>query len=152
MDFPALSPADGRKYVGDESGNPYRSAEKDSMLLFKSSSSIPSRGATDFASAVRKLASPDSGVWKYERNSSAEAAIGSSRSSHGLTSGYSTGHARGAFGERSQSRGSSRAAPVWLETGDSVGNIPVSNQLLLDKFILDFFFLKQRCRDSEHVF
>ena len=137
MDFPALTtPADGqngpRKYAGDElqqSGNPYRSSDKDNMLLYKSASSIPSRGATDFASAVRKLAAQDSGVWKYERNSTADA-IGSSRSAHALTSAYSSGHGRGAYGDRSQSRGSARATP-WLETGDAVGNIPWSTKLLM---------------------
>lgn len=137
MDFPALTPADGqngpRKYSGDElqqSSNLYRSSDKDNMLLFKSTSSIPSRGATDFASAVRKLAAQDSGVWKYERNSSTDAAIGSSRSAHALTSAYSSGHARGTYGDRSQSRGTARATP-WLETGDAVGNIPWSIKLLV---------------------
>ncbi|PON61640.1 hypothetical protein TorRG33x02_281320 [Trema orientale] len=130
MDFPALSPTDGqngpRKYAGDElqqNVNPYRSSDKDNMLLFKSSSSIPSRGGVDFASAVRKLAAQDSGVWKYERNSSTDAAIGSSRSAHALTSNYSSGHGRGTYGDRLQSRGSARAAPVWLETGDAVANM-----------------------------
>ncbi|EXB74914.1 hypothetical protein L484_018623 [Morus notabilis] len=127
MDFPALTPTDGqngpRKYAVDElqqSGNPYRSSDKENLLLFKSSSSVPSRGGIDFASAVRKLAAQDSGVWKYEQNSSADAAIGSSRSSHALTSTYSSGHGRGTYNDRAQSRGSARAAPVWLETGDAV--------------------------------
>lgn len=129
MEFPALSP-DGqngpRKYAGDElqqSGNPFRSSDKDNMLLFKSSSSVPSRGGIDFASAVRKLAAQDSGAWKYERNSSTDAAIGSSRSAHTLTSTYSSGHGRGTYSDRAQSRVSPRAAPVWLETGDAVANM-----------------------------
>lgn len=130
MEFPALSPTDGqngpRKYAGDElqqSGNPFRSSDKDNMLLFKSSSSVPSRGGIDFASAVRKLAAQDSGAWKYERNSSTDAAIGSSRSAHALTSTYSSGHGRGTYSDRAQSRVSPRAAPVWLETGDAVANM-----------------------------
>ncbi|GMN63318.1 hypothetical protein TIFTF001_032395 [Ficus carica] len=130
MEFPALSPTDGqngpRKYAGDElqqSGNPFRSSDKDNMLLFKSSSSVPSRGGIDFASAVRKLAAQDSGAWKYERNSSTDAAIGSSRSAHALTSTYSSGHGRGTYSDRAQSRVSARAAPVWLETGDAVANM-----------------------------
>ncbi|PON73124.1 Ataxin [Parasponia andersonii] len=130
MDFPALSPTDGqngpRKYAGDElqqNVNSYRSSDKDNMLLFKSGSSIASRGGVDFASAVRKLAAQDSGVWKYERNSSTDAAIGSSRSAHALTSNYSSGHGRGTYGDRLQTRGSARAAPVWLETGDAVANM-----------------------------
>ncbi|KAK9273996.1 hypothetical protein L1049_018810 [Liquidambar formosana] len=67
LDFPALTVQDGQnglqKFVGDDlqhSVNPYRSSDKDNLLLFKSSSSSPSRGAIDFASAVRKLASQDS--------------------------------------------------------------------------------------------
>lgn len=131
MEFPALTASDGQngapQYTGDDiqqSGNPYRSSDKDNMLLFKSSSSVPSRGGLggiDFASAVRKLAAQDSGVWKYDRNASADAAIGSSRSTHVLTSTYDSGHGRGIYGDRVQSRGSTWAAPVWLETGDAVG-------------------------------
>ena len=138
MDFPALGATDvqngPRKYAGDElqqSGNPFRSSDKDNMLLFKSSSSVPSRGGIDFASAVRKLATQDSGAWKYERNSSTDAAIGSSRSAHALTSTYSSGHGRGTYSDRAQSRVSARAAPVWLETGDAVGNVPWSTKLLV---------------------
>ncbi|KAL5559563.1 hypothetical protein UlMin_035774 [Ulmus minor] len=130
MEFPALNATDSqnglRKYTGDDvqqSSNPFQSSDKDNMLFFKSSSSIPPRGGVDFASAVRKLAAQDSGAWKYERNSSADVAIGSSRSAHALTSSFNSGHARGTFGERVQSRGSARAAPVWLETGDAVANM-----------------------------
>ncbi|KAK7829705.1 polyadenylate-binding protein-interacting protein 7 [Quercus suber] len=130
MDFPALTVPDSQngppKYAGDDlqqNGNPFRSSDKDNMLMFKSGSSIPSRGAIDFASAVRKLASQDSGIWKYERNGSADATIGSSRSSHVLASAYSSGQGRGIYGDRLQDRGSARAAPVWLETGDAVANM-----------------------------
>ncbi|KAA8538720.1 hypothetical protein F0562_028299 [Nyssa sinensis] len=130
LDFPALSAPDGQngvpKYTGDDlqhSVSPYRSSDKDSMLLFKSSSSIPSVGAIDFASAVRKMTSQDSGSWKYDRNGSADASIGSSRSSHVLASSYSGGQGRGIYGDRLQSRGSVRAAPVWLETGEAVANM-----------------------------
>uniref|UniRef100_A0A5B6ZHM5 Polyadenylate-binding protein-interacting protein 7 n=1 Tax=Davidia involucrata TaxID=16924 RepID=A0A5B6ZHM5_DAVIN len=138
LDFPALSAPDGQnglpKFAGDDlqhSVSPYRSSDKDSMLLFKSSSSIPSRGAIDFASAVRKMTSQDSGMWKYDRNGSADASIGSSRSSHVLASSYSGGQGRGIYGDRLQNRGSARAAPVWLETGEAVGNIPKLTNLLL---------------------
>ncbi|CAL5439549.1 unnamed protein product [Camellia sinensis] len=130
LDFPALSVHDGQnglpKYAGDDiqqSGSPYRSSSKDSMLLFKSSSSIPTRGATDFASAVRKMSSQDSGIWKYERNGSADASVGSSRSAHLLASSYSSGQGRSIYGDRLQSRSSSRTAPVWLETGEAVANM-----------------------------
>ncbi|XWS72363.1 hypothetical protein CRYUN_Cryun02cG0033800 [Craigia yunnanensis] len=126
-DFPALTVSDGQnvppKYVGDDlqhSANPYRSSDKDNMLMFKSSSSLPSRGAIDFASAVRKMASQDSGIWKYDRNGSADSTVGSSRSSHGLANTYSSAPGRGVFANRLQIRGS---APVWLETGDAVANL-----------------------------
>lgn len=130
LDFPALTVADSQnvppKYVGDDlhqRGNAYRSSEKDNLLLFKSGSSVPSRGATDFASAVRKLASQDSGMWKYDRNGSGDSTIGSSRSSHGFSGTYNGTHGRSIFGDKSQSRGSARSAPFWLETGDAVANM-----------------------------
>ncbi|CAK9170589.1 unnamed protein product [Ilex paraguariensis] len=130
LDFPALSVADDQngvqKRAGDDlqqSIDPYRSSEKDSMLLFKSSSSILSRGAVDFASAVRKMASQDSDLWKYDRNGSADVSVGSSRSSHVLASSNNGSQGRGIYGERLQSRSSARAAPVWLETGEAVANM-----------------------------
>ncbi|XP_020239069.1 polyadenylate-binding protein-interacting protein 7 [Cajanus cajan] len=128
MDFPALSPSNGQntaKYAADnvqQSGNPYLSSDKD-MLMFKSGSSIPSRGSVDFASAVRKLASQDSGIWKYDKNGSGDASTGSSRSLNALASAYNGGQGRVNFGDRSQNRGSARAAPVWLETGEAVANM-----------------------------
>ncbi|QCE16343.1 polyadenylate-binding protein-interacting protein 7-like isoform X2 [Vigna unguiculata] len=130
MDFPSLTSPDGQaasvKYVVDnvqQSRNPYQSFDSD-VMLFKSSSSVPSRGAVDFASAVRKLASQDSGgIWKYDKNGSGDAAIGSSRNSNVLGSGYNGGQARAHFGDRLQNRGSARAAPIWLDTGDAVANM-----------------------------
>ncbi|KAJ9550653.1 hypothetical protein OSB04_014698 [Centaurea solstitialis] len=129
LDFPALSPTDNQNRVPTFSGhdqqqnvNSYRSLEKE-LLMFKSSSTAPSLGATDFASAVRKLASQDSSIWKYDRNPSPNSTIGSSRSSLALASSYSGGHGRGSYGDRLASRSSSRSAPVWLETGDAVANM-----------------------------
>ncbi|KAG4382570.1 hypothetical protein GLYMA_14G106500v4 [Glycine max] len=128
MDFPALTSSNGQnasKYAADnvqQSGNPYLSSDKD-MLMFKSGSSIPSRGAVDFASAVRKLASQDSGIWKYDKNGSGDASTGSSRSLNALASAYNGGQGRVNNGDRLQNRGSARAAPVWLETGDAVANM-----------------------------
>ncbi|KAI3694672.1 hypothetical protein L1987_77640 [Smallanthus sonchifolius] len=124
MDFPALSPVDGQS--GDDHQhriNPYHPLENDNLLMFKSSTTAPSGGATDFASAVRKMASQDSGVWKYNRNSYQDTTIGSSRSSHVLASSYSDGHGRMNYGDRLANRNSSRSAPVWLETGDAVANM-----------------------------
>ncbi|KAK6129526.1 hypothetical protein DH2020_036759 [Rehmannia glutinosa] len=130
MDFPALSARDGQndlaKFAGDglhQNGGPYRSPEKQGTLLFRSNSFIPSRGgATDFASAVRKMPPQDSSMWKYERNGSSDASIGSSRSSQILASSYNGGQSRGIYGDRLQSRGSAHASPIWLETGEAVGN------------------------------
>ncbi|KAF1893592.1 hypothetical protein Lal_00002086 [Lupinus albus] len=129
MDFPALTSPDGQtasvRFAVDsvqQSGNPYRSPDKD-RLFSKSSSAVPSRGAADFASPVKKLATQDSGIWKYDKNGYGDVAIGSSRSSHVLASGYYGGHGRADFGDRLQSRGSALAAPVWLETGDTVANM-----------------------------
>ncbi|XP_043719025.1 polyadenylate-binding protein-interacting protein 7-like isoform X2 [Telopea speciosissima] len=129
MDFPALTAPDGQnglsKYAGDDiqqTPNPYQSSDRDTILFFKSSSSTPSRGAIDFASAVRKLASQDSGQWKYERNGSSDTSVGSTRSSHNLGSSYSGGHGRTIHGDRLQNHGSARGAS-WLETGAVVGNM-----------------------------
>ncbi|KAL3500867.1 hypothetical protein ACH5RR_039960 [Cinchona calisaya] len=130
MDFPALSTLGGQndmaKFPGDDlqqNTRPYRSSEKDNLLLFKSGSSIPSRGAIDFASAVRKMAPQDSGMWKYDRNGSADANAGSSRGSHMLASSYNGRQVRGIYNDRLQSRGSAHAAPIWLETGEAVANM-----------------------------
>lgn len=125
LDFPALGAQDSQngltKYAGDDvqrAAPPYHSVDKDSLLLFKSSASGISRGATDFASAVRKIASQDSGQWKYERNSSTpDMSAGTSRSSR-------VGHPKSLYGDRLESHGASRAAPVWLETGEAVGKVP----------------------------
>ncbi|KAF9662283.1 hypothetical protein SADUNF_Sadunf18G0036900 [Salix dunnii] len=124
LNFPALTVPDNQsspsKYVGDDiqqAGIPFRSPNKDNMLLFKSG------GSVDFASAVRKLASQDSSMWNHDRNGSADSTVGSSRSSHVLASAYSGGHGRGIYADRSQSHGSSQAAPVWLETGEAVANL-----------------------------
>ncbi|GAB4854003.1 hypothetical protein Ancab_022585 [Ancistrocladus abbreviatus] len=125
MDFPALSVPHKKmsvpKYTGDDvqqTANSCRYPDKDNMLLFKSSSSLPPRGSIDFASAVRKLAFQDSGLWKYDRNGSVDASVGSSRSSHVLASSFSSGPA-----DRLQSHRPGRAAPVWLETGEAVANM-----------------------------
>lgn len=130
MDFPALPVPDNktnlRKYTGDElqqNVNSYGSSDKDNLLLFRSSSSLSAKGATDFASAVRKLSSQDSGFWKYDRSGSADVSVGSSRSSHALSGSYHSGAGRSAYSDRMQGRSAARAAPVWLETGDAVGNL-----------------------------
>ncbi|XP_071696598.1 polyadenylate-binding protein-interacting protein 7-like [Rutidosis leptorrhynchoides] len=80
-------------------------------------------GATDFSSAVKKLASHESSIWNYNKNPSQDITIGSSRSSHVLASAYNGGHGRLSYGDRLANRNSSRSAPVWLETGDAVANM-----------------------------
>jgi len=125
MDFPALPVPDNKANLPKDgllqTANPYGSG-KDNMLLFKSGSSLTAKGASDFASAVRKQASQDAGLWNYDRNSSADVTIGSSRSSRPISASYNSGAAKNAYIDRLQGRGSARAAPVWLETGDAVGN------------------------------
>jgi hypothetical protein len=158
MDFPALASTNGQtttaKYAADnvqQSGNPYLPSGKD-LLMFKTSSSIPSRGATDFASAVRKLASQDSGIWKYDRNGSGDASTGSSRSLNVLASAYNGGQGRTNFGDRLQNRGSARPAPVWLETGDAVGKyICLYVFFFCDEFLL-YWFPLTNLNDSKYVF
>ncbi|XP_076919319.1 polyadenylate-binding protein-interacting protein 7-like isoform X1 [Bidens hawaiensis] len=124
MDFPALSPTDNHNNVPTFPGhdqhpnvNNYRSLDKE-LLMFKSSSTAPSLGATDFAAAVRKTAPLESSIWKFDKSHS-NSTIGSSRSSQSLVGGYG----RSSFGDRLANRGATRAAPVWLETGDAVANM-----------------------------
>ncbi|KAM0014256.1 putative polyadenylate-binding protein-interacting protein/7, CUE [Helianthus debilis subsp. tardiflorus] len=132
MDFPALSPTDNHNNVAtfsrhdqQQNINDYRSLEKE-LLMFKSSTTAPSLGATDFAAAVRKMASQDPSIWKYDKNPSPNSFTGSSRSSHSLAGGYGGGHGRsGSYGDRlvNVNRSSTRSAPVWLETGEAVANM-----------------------------
>ncbi|EFH57031.1 hypothetical protein ARALYDRAFT_481487 [Arabidopsis lyrata subsp. lyrata] len=126
MDFPALSISNSHgipaQFGGDDlqqTGNHYQSPEKDNMFFFKSGPSVTQPGSIDYVSAVRKLASPDSGMWKYERNDSADSSIGSSRNS----GAYKSGRGRSIYSDKLQSRAQTRPAPVWVETGDAVGNM-----------------------------
>ncbi|XP_038700843.1 polyadenylate-binding protein-interacting protein 7-like isoform X2 [Tripterygium wilfordii] len=131
MDFPAFTPDAQNgppKYAGDDlhqNSNPYRYLDKENMLPFKSNSSIPSRGAVDFASAVRKLALQDS-IWKYEGNGAVNSTVGSSISSNVSASAHSTsGQGRGIYADRLQICGSAQVPSVWLETGDTVGSASI---------------------------
>ncbi|KAH6826343.1 CTC-interacting domain 7 [Perilla frutescens var. hirtella] len=122
FNFPALRVSDGHsgsgKLAGDDQQNvrPYYSSVKDSSLLSRSFSSIPSRVATDFAPAARKTTSQESSIWKYDRNSSSD-------TKQVLASSYNSGQAKSIYGDRLQSRGSSLASPVRLETGESFANM-----------------------------
>lgn len=148
MDFPALSPTNGQnglaKFPDDDlhqNTSPFRSTEKDNMLLFRTSSSIPSSGATDFAAAVRKMPSQDTSIWKYDRNGSPSASsIGSSRGSQVLASSYNSGQGRGAIyaNNRLPNQRSARPAPVWVETGEAVGNVSETIKLISEKMLTMF--------------
>ncbi|XP_077230302.1 polyadenylate-binding protein-interacting protein 7-like [Tasmannia lanceolata] len=127
LDFPALTDQDAQNGLPLDGGDdlqqtaiPYRYANKDIFLFFKSNSSGTSRGAIDFASVVRKIAPQDSN--QLERNGSENVHFGTSKRSQPLASTYS-GHGKSYYGDRLQSYGAARAAPVWLETGESVANM-----------------------------
>ncbi|KAG2298800.1 hypothetical protein Bca4012_010304 [Brassica carinata] len=121
MDFPALSISNSpAQFGGDDmqqTGNHYQSAGKDNMFFFKS---VSQPGSVDYVSAVKKLASQDSGLWKYEGNDSGDSSIGSSRNYHASLGGaYKSGR-----GKSMLNQSPNRPAPVtWLETGDAVGNM-----------------------------
>ncbi|GER32576.1 small MutS related domain-containing family protein [Striga asiatica] len=121
MDFPALTSRVDQNDLSKIGGDSLHQ-NGGSTLLFRSNSFAP-RGAADFASAVRKMTSQDSNIWKYERNGSSGATIGSSRSSQVLASSYNGGPNRSVYGDKYQSRGSAHVPPVWLETGESVANM-----------------------------
>ncbi|XP_010548489.1 PREDICTED: polyadenylate-binding protein-interacting protein 7-like [Tarenaya hassleriana] len=131
MDFPPLTISDSQgipaKFGGDDyhqqAGNHYQTAEKDNMFFFKPSSFGPHTGSIDYASAVRKLAPQDSGMWKYERNNSVDSAVGSSRSPHGFAGAYRSGQGRSIYADKLQNHAPNRPAPVWVETGDAVANM-----------------------------
>ncbi|KAJ6826893.1 polyadenylate-binding protein-interacting protein 7-like [Iris pallida] len=115
LDFPALSAAETQNGMSKFNGGDLLQTSN----LYRSSST--SRGTTDFASAVRKLAAQDSAQQKYERGRPAVGNIGSSKSSQVLAS-YS-GHDKLAYEDKVRSSAAVRAAPVWLETGEAVGNM-----------------------------
>lgn len=116
LDFPAL------QGVGAQNGLSKYSREdiQQASSTFRSPSTI-FRGDINFASTVRKLASQDSGHWRHGINGFADGGAGSSRSSQLLAGSY--GHGKMAYGDKLQGLSTIRAAPVWLETGEAVGNI-----------------------------
>ncbi|GFP91417.1 polyadenylate-binding protein-interacting protein 7 [Phtheirospermum japonicum] len=128
LDFPALSVNSQNglaKFGGDDhlSVGPFQSPDKDSSFLFRSFPAIPSRGATDFASAVRKTAPQEPSTWEFDNKCSSDTSIGSSRSLQVLGSSYNNGQGRGTFGNTVQNQGQAHAAPIWLETSEAVGNM-----------------------------
>ncbi|RWW21463.1 hypothetical protein GW17_00014387 [Ensete ventricosum] len=115
-DFPALPVADTLNGLSKYSGEAHNGSNMDR------SPSVISRGDIDFASTVRKLASQNSGHWRYERNGSADGAAGSSKNSQLLSNSYN-GNNKMVFGDRWHGSRVSRSSPVWLETGEAVGNV-----------------------------
>lgn len=108
-DFPAL-PTD---HNGFNKGN------VDVLGIFNGrGSSNLSSGAGDFVSAVRKLASQNSGHLKFNKKAP-EYSNGVSALS--VPKQYSSS-TKQSSGNKFQSIGGARATP-WLETGDAVGNI-----------------------------
>lgn len=89
--------------------------------------------ASGFASSARKISSLDGSRWKHERNGPADGSIGSSRTSQLLASSYN-GYGKLLYGDKSPSPGASRTTPVWLETGETVGNTFQLYFFLLEKF------------------
>ncbi|PKA62161.1 hypothetical protein AXF42_Ash015045 [Apostasia shenzhenica] len=117
LDFPALPVADSQ--------NEFSKYNKDNLQQNQNIYRFPSsifRGTPDFASAVRKLALQDSGTWKYESNGSADGFGGSSGNAQLLSSSYKN-HSKLAYEKKLQGFGTSRATPVWLETGEAVASM-----------------------------
>ncbi|KAJ0987495.1 hypothetical protein J5N97_005851 [Dioscorea zingiberensis] len=140
LDFPALPSSDAQ--------NGFSKLNRDDIGQAPNSYRSPSSifgGAIDFASAVRKLASQDSGQWKYERNGSADGRIGSSRMSQLLASSQN-GHAKLAYADKVQSVRGARAAPVWLETGEPVANMYSESR----EEARDYARLRNACFDQAH--
>lgn len=109
-DFPALPTAD------DQNG--FSEGNADVLGIFNGrSSSAMSSGAGDFVSAVRKLASQNSGHWKFKKGPE----YGNGASAFSVPKQYSSS-TKQSSGNKFQSVSSARVAP-WLETGDAVANM-----------------------------
>ncbi|WVZ82132.1 hypothetical protein U9M48_029430 [Paspalum notatum var. saurae] len=109
-DFPALPTA--------EDQNGFNKGNMDVLGIFNGrSSSAMSSGAGDFVSAVRKLASQNSGNWKFKKGPE----YGNGVSTISLPKQYSSS-TKQSSGNKFQSVSSARVAP-WLETGDAVANM-----------------------------
>ncbi|XP_062233379.1 polyadenylate-binding protein-interacting protein 7-like [Phragmites australis] len=108
-DFPALPTA--------EDQNGFNKGSVDVLGIFNGcSSSTISSGAGDFVSAVRKLASHNSGHWKFKKGPEYSNGV----SAISVPKQYSSNTK--SSGNKFQSVSSARVAP-WLETGDAVANM-----------------------------
>ncbi|CAD5194782.1 unnamed protein product [Musa acuminata subsp. malaccensis] len=135
MDFPALPLADTQnqlsKYTGEDVQHGFN--------MHKSSSGT-SRGDIDFASTVRKLALQDSGHWKYDRKGSADTGVGSSSNSQQLATSYN-GLSKMVYGDKWHGSGPARSSPVWLETGEAVGNIFSISSFTAHHISMNFYWI-----------
>ncbi|KAE8676112.1 Polyadenylate-binding protein-interacting protein 7 [Hibiscus syriacus] len=130
LGFPPVTVSDDQsgptKYAGDylhHSATPYQSSEKNKILMFKSSSSLPPTGSLNFTSGIKKMTSHDSGVWQYDGNGSPDLIVGSSRNSYRLANTYSASPGTGVYANRLHTHESDHSAPVWPETRDSMANL-----------------------------
>lgn len=111
--FPVAEPHNGTlKYTRDHHQVPN---------VYRSPSGV-FRGSADFGSTARKISLLDGIHWKPERNGSADGSIGSSRNPQFLASLHN-GHGKLLYGDKSPKLGTSRAAPLWLESGEAVANM-----------------------------
>ncbi|GJN00655.1 hypothetical protein PR202_ga17851 [Eleusine coracana subsp. coracana] len=110
-DFPALPTTDDH--------NGFNKGNEDVLSIFNGrSSSTLSSGAGDFVSAVRKLASQNSGHLKFKKAPE----YGNGVSALSAPKQYSSS-TKQSSGNKFQSVGSARAATPWLETGDAVASM-----------------------------
>ncbi|CAD6337336.1 unnamed protein product [Miscanthus lutarioriparius] len=109
-DFPALPT------VEDQNGFNKGNVDVLSMFNGRGSSAMPT-GAGDFVSAVRKLASQNSGQWKFKKGPE----YGNGVSALSVPKQYSSS-TKQSSGNKFQSISSARVAP-WLETGDAVASM-----------------------------
>ncbi|RWW54866.1 hypothetical protein BHE74_00038533 [Ensete ventricosum] len=135
MDFPALPLADTQnqlsKYTGEDVQHGFNTQKV---------SSGTSRGDIDYASTVRKLALQDSGHWKYDRKGSADTGVGSSSNSQQLANSYN-GLSKMVYGDRWHGSGPARSSPVWLETGEAVGNIFSISSFTAQHISMNFYWV-----------
>ncbi|XP_062228445.1 polyadenylate-binding protein-interacting protein 7-like [Phragmites australis] len=109
-DFPALPTA--------EDHNSFNKGNVDVVGIFnRRGLSTMSSGTGDFVSAVRKLASQNSGHWKFKKGPE----YGNGVSALSVPKQYSSS-TKQSSGNKFQSVSSARVAP-WLETGDAVANM-----------------------------
>lgn len=109
------------KNVKQTSGPFQHIIDKGSFPFTKHGTSSAPRDSLNYASTLCKFASLDSRHWKYDTNGSSDVNVGSSRSLQSLSNSYS-GHGKSIYTDKPQGNSIARAAPIWPETEDAVGN------------------------------